>query len=46
MLLGGVGAGVTTAVWDELAVLEPTKFEAVTVTRMVEPTSSVPGVYV
>jgi hypothetical protein len=37
----GAGAGATTPLWREVAVAEPAEFEAVTATRIVEPTSGV-----
>jgi hypothetical protein len=40
VLLGAAGAACTTAVWAEVALLEPPEFEPVTTTRMVEPTSA------
>jgi hypothetical protein len=44
---GPLGGGcVITAVAAEVAVAEPALFEAVTVTRMVEPASAVAAVYV
>ena len=41
---GAVGAAVTTAVCAEEALLEPTLFEPVSVTRIVAPTSPVTSV--
>ena len=43
---GGPTACVTTAVAAEVAVAEPAMFEAVTVTRMVEPASAEAAAYV
>ncbi len=37
-------AAATTAVWAEVAPLEPALFEAVTATRIVAPTSATTGV--
>ncbi len=37
---GATGAAATTCVWAEVALLDPTEFEAVTLTRIVEPTSA------
>ena len=45
-LLGATGAGATTDVGSELALLEPALFVAVTTTRIVEPTSAATAVYV
>src|SRR5919202_7117872 len=46
VLAGAAGAAVTTAVWAEPALLEPTELVAVTVTRSVEPTSMLATGYV
>ena len=46
VLLGATGAGATTAVGSELALLEPALFVAVTTTRIVKPTSAASAVYV
>src|SRR5690349_15478454 len=46
VLLGATGAGATTSVGSELALLEPALFVAVTTTRIVEPTSADTAVYV
>src|ERR671933_411152 len=43
---GAVAAAVTTTVWAEPALLEPTELVAVTVTRSVEPTSAFATGYV
>ena len=40
------GAAATVAVADEVALLEPAEFDAVTVTRIVEPTSELLAAYV
>ena len=44
-LLGTVETAATTAVCAEEAVLEPALFDAVTVTRIVDPTSADASVY-
>ena len=43
---GGAGAGATTEVGVEVALCEPFLFDAVTATRIVEPTSAFPSLYV
>jgi hypothetical protein len=46
VLTGADWDAVTVAVWLETAVLEPPPFEAVTATRIVEPTSADVSAYV